>query len=119
MTFWRPLGELLGALDGPELPLGLILESLGAILAALGLVLAALGILLGASWETPGVILEPCRSTFGGPKALGKRFGSDFCKYCKTLKNIEGYCKNGGSQEQEFMKSKQDIHREAIFWLRI
>ena len=89
------------------------------ILAALGLVLTALGILLGASWEAPGVILEPCRSTFGGQTALGKRFGSDFCKYCKTVKNIERYIKNGGSEKQIFMKSKQDIHREAIFWLRI
>ena len=88
-------------------------------MAALGPVLATLGVLSGASREALGIILELCQSTIGGPKALGKHFGSDVCKYCKTLKNIEMYCKNGGSEEQEFMKSKQDIHREAIFWLRI
>ena len=63
------------------------------ILAALGLVLAALGILLGASWEAPGVILEPCRSTFGGPKALGKRSGSDVSKGCKPSKASEDIAK--------------------------
>ena len=88
-------------------------------MAALGPVLATLGVLLGASWEALGIILELCQSTFGGPKALGKRFGSDVCKYCKTFKNIGKYFKNGGSEEQELMKSKQDIHRVAIFWLRI
>ena len=88
-------------------------------MAALGPVLATLGVLSGASREALGIILELCQSTFGGPKALGKRFGSDVCKYCKTLKNIGRYCKNGGSEEQELMKSEQDIYREVIFWLRI
>ena len=79
----------------------------------------ALGTVLGASWEALGVVLESCWSTFGGSEALGKRFGSDFCKYRKTFKNIGRYCKNGGSEEQELMKSEQDIYREVIFWLRI
>ena len=65
------------------------MESLGATVAALGPVLATLGVLLGVSWEALGIILELCQSTFGGPKALGKRFGSDVCKYCKTLKKHE------------------------------
>ena len=96
-----------------------LLGSLGAIFGAFGSVLGALGTVLGASWEALGTVLESCWSTFGGSEALGKRFGSDFCKYCKTVKNIERYIKNGGSEKQKCMKSKQDIHREAIFWLRI
>ena len=84
-------------------------------MAALGPVLATLGVLSGASREALGIILELCQSTFGGPKALGKRFGSDVCKYCKTLKSIGKYCKNGGSEEQKWMENNQNTYQEAIF----
>ena len=70
-----------------------LLGSLGAIFGAFGSVLGALGTVLGVSCEALGAILESCWSTFGGPKALGKRFGSDFANITKPPKTLEDIAK--------------------------
>ena len=89
-----------------------IFGALATVLELSGTSWARLGNLLESFWSHVGVLLE-VRSH------LESVLEVIFASIARTIKNIGRYGKNEGSEEQELRKSKQDIHREVIFWFRI
>ena len=76
----EPLGRHLGALEGSEAAIRMILGAAGRILGPLGALLGSLGGVLGASWEPLGRILGVFGGDLGPILELGKHLRSDLLK---------------------------------------
>ena len=74
-------GYHMGALEGSQAVMWVILEAAGRILGPLGAVLEPLGEVLGASWEPLRSILNAFGGCLGMFLELGQRFRSDLLKY--------------------------------------
>ena len=105
--FLEPLGRLLGALEGSEAAISVILGCLGGILGALGAlleplggVLEALGSLLGASWEHSGGTWELFGSYIGAWNASLKRF-AEILKIIEFHWRVLQKSRSGGSEISE------------------
>ena len=72
--FLEPFGDHMGALEGSQAVIWVILEAAGRILGPLGALLEPLGEVLGASWEPLRSILEAFWSCLGMILELGRRF---------------------------------------------